>query len=59
MIYNDGVCFSGCPSIQTLRKMLDQRGFSGVRIVAADKKWRIAEDILKDAELAAAVDFIG
>ena len=32
--------------------MLDQRGFSGVRIVAADKKWRIAEDVLKDAELA-------
>lgn len=59
MIYNDGVCFSGCPSIQTLRKMLDQRGFSGVRIVAADKKWRIAKDVLKDAELAAAVDFIG
>lgn len=42
-----------------LRKMLDERGFPDVRIVAADKKWRIAEDILKDTALATAVDFIG
>ena len=51
--------FSGCVSIQMLRKMLDERGFPDVRIVAADKKWRIAEDILKDTALATAVDFIG
>ena len=54
-----GVFFSGCVSIQMLRKLLDERGFSGVRIVAADVKWRIAGDILKDSALARAVDFIG
>ncbi|KAL8570404.1 hypothetical protein ACOMHN_035822 [Nucella lapillus] len=45
--------------IKVLRQMLDKTGHSHVRIVAADKKWVIAEDILADPALAKAVDFVG
>jgi hypothetical protein len=44
---------------QLLRNLLDQQGFSKTRIVAADVKWNIAEDILRDPDLAASVDYIG
>ena len=44
---------------QTLRRMLDELGFSHVRIVAADGGWNIAEDILTDPDLDSAVDVIG
>ncbi|MCU0791886.1 MAG: hypothetical protein MUE42_03320 [Opitutaceae bacterium] len=50
------------PWIKLLRRTLDSRGLSRVRIVGADantKQWAIAEDILRDPELAAAVDVIG
>lgn len=48
--------------IKLLRCTLDARGLQRVRIVAADAntaQWAIAEDILHDPELAAAVDVIG
>ena len=38
---------------------MDSRGFKNTRIVAADGKWEIVDDIIKDPELAAAVDYIG
>jgi len=44
---------------QTLRKRLDQAGFSKTRIVAADGGWDISSDVLKDSALAGAVDYIG
>ena len=50
---------------QTLRKALDNAGLQSVRIVAPDAAraggtdWNICPDILKDPELAAAVDTIG
>ncbi|XP_076461147.1 galactocerebrosidase-like isoform X1 [Babylonia areolata] len=45
--------------IKTLRQMLDSRGFTTTRIVAADSSWSISSDIIKDSALAAAVDTIG
>ncbi len=39
--------------------MLDSNGFTNVRIVAPDGSWGIANDIVKDAELAKAIDYIG
>ncbi|XP_067657033.1 galactocerebrosidase-like [Haliotis asinina] len=45
--------------IKLLRKVLDDTGFSHVRIVAADGLWGVEVDILKDQDLAAAVDYIG
>ncbi|XP_046334130.2 galactocerebrosidase-like [Haliotis rufescens] len=47
------------PYIKLLRKTLDDNGFSNVKIVGADKKWEIADDILQDEELGAAVENIG
>lgn len=44
---------------QVLRNTLDKAGLSQTRIVAADGGWGIANDILKDTELATAIDFIG
>ncbi|XP_064598743.1 galactocerebrosidase-like [Liolophura sinensis] len=46
--------------VLTLRKMLDENGLNQTKIVAADDKtWAIADDILKNSELADVVDFIG
>ncbi|XP_048249500.1 galactocerebrosidase-like isoform X1 [Haliotis rufescens] len=45
--------------IKLLRQVLDDTGFSHVRIVAADGVWGVEQDILKDKDLAAAVDYIG
>ena len=49
--------------LQTLRKELDKAELMHVKIVAPDaphiNDWKISVDILKDAELAAAVEFIG
>ncbi|XP_046548390.1 galactocerebrosidase-like [Haliotis rubra] len=46
--------------IKTLRKTLDSNNLSNVRIVAADDNgWAIAEDILKDQDLADSIDYIG
>ncbi|XP_059176870.1 galactocerebrosidase-like isoform X3 [Physella acuta] len=45
--------------IKTLRNTLDQRGFQHVLIIAADEKWEISSDIIKDSALAAAVYGIG
>ncbi|XP_046548396.1 galactocerebrosidase-like [Haliotis rubra] len=47
------------PYIKLLRRILDNTGFSNVKIVGADKKWEIADDILQDEELGAAVENIG
>ncbi|KAL3863083.1 hypothetical protein ACJMK2_004859 [Sinanodonta woodiana] len=45
---------------KVLRQMLDKSGFQNVRIVAADGNWTpVSTDILKDAELASAIDIIG
>eukprot|EP00118_Oscarella_pearsei_P009363 m.53910 g.53910 ORF g.53910 m.53910 type:complete len:670 (+) comp34288_c0_seq10:26-2035(+) len=45
--------------IKLLRSVLDANGFQKTRIVAPDGSWGIASDILKDPELAKAVDIIG
>ncbi|BFY97610.1 hypothetical protein BsWGS_00650 [Bradybaena similaris] len=45
--------------IKTLRKVLDQRGFLNVLIIASDDGWEIADDVLNDAELAIDVYAIG
>ncbi|XP_060551799.1 galactocerebrosidase-like isoform X2 [Ruditapes philippinarum] len=49
--------------IKTLRKELDKADLVHVKIVAPDaphiNDWQISADILKDPELAAAVEFIG
>ncbi|XP_045189275.2 galactocerebrosidase-like isoform X2 [Mercenaria mercenaria] len=49
--------------VKTLRKELDKAGLGHVKIVAPDaphiQDWKISEDILKDPELAAAVEYIG
>nr|KAG5714235.1 hypothetical protein BaRGS_018452 [Batillaria attramentaria] len=42
-----------------LRQMLDASGLNHTRIVAADGNWNVATDVLKDPDLAAAVDYIG
>ena len=39
--------------------MLDARGFTNTRIVAADSSWSISNQINTDAELSAAIDYIG
>ena len=44
---------------QKLRETLDKRALSHVKIVAADGEWFISRDILKDAQLAKAIDSIG
>ncbi|XP_065830244.1 galactocerebrosidase-like [Oscarella lobularis] len=45
--------------VKTLWKELDTRGFEETRIVVADGGWGIAADVLKDSELANAIDVIG
>lgn len=45
--------------VQVLRKTLDSFGLNATEIVAADKKFEIASDILSDKELAEAVSIIG
>ncbi|KAH9500900.1 hypothetical protein Btru_069153 [Bulinus truncatus] len=45
--------------IKVLRQMLNERGFQNVLIIAADEKWEIATDIIKDAALDSAVHAIG
>ncbi len=47
--------------IKTLRSYLDQNGLSNIRIVAADglRGWGISDDMLKDKQLADAIDYIG
>lgn len=49
--------------IKTLRRELDKAGLSHVKIAAPDaphiNDWKISADILKDPELAAAIEFIG
>lgn len=48
-----------CVCVKTLRKTLDDRGMDHVRIVAADGGWGIANDVQKDPQLAASMDYIG
>lgn len=45
--------------LQVLRKVLDGNGLQKTRIVAHDGSWDIAGDMLKDSDLAKAVDIIG
>ncbi|ESO99011.1 hypothetical protein LOTGIDRAFT_174010 [Lottia gigantea] len=45
--------------IKTLRKTLNDAGFSKTKIIAADGKWDIADDIARDQQLADAVHAIG
>ena len=45
--------------IETLRAALDAAGFSDTQIVAPDSNWGIAQDILDNSALAAAVWGIG
>ncbi|XP_064601368.1 galactocerebrosidase-like [Liolophura sinensis] len=46
--------------IKILRKMMDSRGLEHIRICAPDQHgWDIAENLVTDAQLEAAVDFIG
>ena len=45
--------------LKLLRKTLDANGFSNTKIVAPDSDWSIANDILSDPDLAAAVWGIG
>ncbi|XP_029645821.1 galactocerebrosidase [Octopus sinensis] len=45
--------------IKILRKFLNTSGLSHVQIVAADGGWSIADAMLKDEELQAAVSYIG
>lgn len=45
--------------IQTLRKVLDVNNLGHVSIAAADGTWDIADGMLEDADLAAAVTYIG
>ncbi|XP_041369129.1 galactocerebrosidase-like isoform X2 [Gigantopelta aegis] len=47
------------PYILMLRKMLDFHNLTSVRIVASDSGWAISDDILRDSQLASAVDIIG
>ena len=50
---------------QTLRKSLDSASLQHVLVVSPDSplasgvEWKICEDILKDPQLAAAVDIVG
>ncbi|XP_046334225.2 galactocerebrosidase-like isoform X1 [Haliotis rufescens] len=45
--------------IQTLRKVLDVNNLGHVSVAAADGTWDIADGMLEDADLAAAVTYIG
>ena len=45
--------------IKVLRGALNNAGFKDIKIVAADGGWGISEDILKDQDLANAIDYIG
>jgi galactosylceramidase len=45
--------------IKTLRKTLDSHGFANTRLVGHDSGTDICAAMVKDEELAAAVDFIG
>lgn len=45
--------------LKTLRATLDNNGFTNTKIVAPDSNWGIANDILNDPELAAAIWGIG
>ncbi|KAK3746527.1 hypothetical protein RRG08_016697 [Elysia crispata] len=45
--------------IKILRKTLDEQGCSNTLIIAADIKWEIAGDVLKDQNLASVVHAIG
>lgn len=45
--------------LKTLRATLDASGFTNTKIVAPDSNWGIAQDILNDPELAAAIWGIG
>ncbi|XP_046350655.2 galactocerebrosidase-like isoform X2 [Haliotis rufescens] len=57
-IWNERAC--NTTYIKRLRRDLDKHGFSHVGIVAGDNgAWGIENDILKDADLASAVDVIG
>ncbi|GAB1605893.1 galactocerebrosidase-like [Argonauta hians] len=45
--------------VKILRKVLNTNGLKNVQIVAADSDWSIAKDMLTDAQLHAAVSYIG
>lgn len=45
--------------IKELRKSLDENGFQNVEIVAADGKFEIVSDVLKDKDLADAISILG
>jgi galactosylceramidase len=47
------------PWIKLLRQTLDHRGLTGVKIVARDCGWKIAELMEQDAELKNAIDVVG
>ena len=52
--------FLFCSSLfQTLRKVLDGRGFQHTQIIASDNKWEILGDMSKDKELKDIVYSIG
>ena len=43
-----------------LRSRLDERGYSHVQVVGGDAaSWQIVDDVLRDPQLAYAVDIIG
>jgi galactosylceramidase len=47
------------PWIKILRQTLDRRGLSGVKIVARDCGWKIAELMEQDGELKKVIDVVG
>ncbi|XP_077992029.1 galactocerebrosidase-like [Glandiceps talaboti] len=47
------------PYVKTLRKTLDDNDLKNVKIVAADEKWEIADDLLKHPDFNKTVDIIG
>ena len=47
------------PWIKLLRKTLDRRGLTGVKIIARDCGWQITELMDQDAELKRAIDVVG
>ncbi|MDP2436756.1 MAG: hypothetical protein Q8P67_13485 [archaeon] len=55
--WNERPCDTGY--VKTLRRALDQAGFSGTRIVVADGSWDVAQDVLEDPQLAASVYALG
>ncbi|CAG5119299.1 unnamed protein product [Candidula unifasciata] len=56
-IWNERWCDT--ESIKVLRKTLNSNGYSQVQIVAADLDFGIVEYMSRDAELAAAIDYVG